>query len=66
MYLFLLNISFKGKERCAKADFMVAKLHSVNQRRVRLPAVFVGTKEYVHLEGKWEGATLLPCQIEPN
>ena len=23
-------------------------------------------KEYVHLEGKWEGATLLPCQIEPN
>ena len=23
-------------------------------------------KEYVHLEGKWEGATILPCQIEPN
>ena len=21
---------------------------------------------YEHLEGKWEGATLLPCQIEPN
>ena len=44
MYLFLLYISFKGKERSAKADFMVAKLHSVNQRRVRLPAVFVGTE----------------------
>ena len=27
---------------------------------------FVLTKEYVHLEGKWEVTTLLPSQIEPN
>ena len=31
-----------------------------------LRGLWMQTKEYVHLEGKWEGATLLPCQIEPN
>ena len=39
---------------------------SIHFLNIKTRTHYVSPKEYVHLKGKCEGATLLPCQIEPN